>query len=86
MCVCVCVCAFYSFRSRGFHGLVRCWGLLELVFTCIRAMLAWMLAMALCPSTRPSVSVKSRCFYETGGHIELVFVVKASFSLSYTVL
>jgi len=46
------------------------------------AMLAWVLAMALCLR----LSATSRCSIETAERIELVFGVGSSFRLSYTVL
>jgi len=41
------------------------------------AMLAWVLAMAVCLSDRPSISVKCRCSVETSKRIELVFGIEA---------
>ena len=55
-------------------------------FYLLDAVLALVLAMALCPSVRRSVSVKSRSSTETAERIELVFGVGASFHLSYTLL
>jgi len=55
-------------------------------FYLLDAVLALVLAMALCPSVRRSVSVKSRSSIETAERIELVFGVGASFHLSYTLL
>ena len=50
------------------------------------AVLAPILAMALCLSVCDSLSVRSRCSIETAGWIELVFGVRASFHLYYIVL
>ena len=42
------------------------------------AMLAWVLAMAVCLSDRASISVKCRCSVETSKRIELVFGIMFS--------
>jgi len=54
------------------------------------ATLAWVLAMALCPTVsvcgRLSVSVKSQCSIKKDARIDLIFGMEASFDQSYTVL
>ena len=57
--------------------------LLNLNFHPRDAMLARVLAMALCPSV--CLSVTSRCSVEVVGRIEMVFGMQASFDQPYTV-
>ena len=49
-------------------------------------MLTLVLAMVRCLFVCVRLSVKSRCFIETAGRVELVSGMETSFDLSYTVL
>ena len=57
----------------------------NLVFYPRDAMLVQLLAMALCLCLSVCLSVTSRCSVEAVGRIELVFGMRASFDLTYTV-